>query len=294
LAHAAELERRGNKQAASDLTQQANRLALEALDLCPKNLGLAEISIPDNADTSREMLDALKSRHGEINAAKAAEVSPVLYAHMTAELGRASIDLDARRWRSAAARLPWIEAGLETIIQQDSDVDGVADLLDESPNEAEDKDGFQDSDGAPDADNDADGILDLNDSAPNKAETINNWQDHDGAPDAAPVLDPIPFASGSASLSAESRGYLRATARLLAASPGLTLHIKGHTDNVHSSTYNIDLSRRRAATVQRYLLSTGAPAHQLLVTHYGNSQPLTGNATAADRAQNRRVELVLE
>jgi outer membrane protein OmpA-like peptidoglycan-associated protein len=48
----------------------------------------------------------------------------------------------------------------------DSDGDGVPDVRDRCPREAEDKDGFQDSDGCPDPDNDGDGVVDGNDPCP--------------------------------------------------------------------------------------------------------------------------------
>lgn len=68
----------------------------------------------------------------------------------------------------------------------DNDGDGIPDDQDKCPNEAEDKDGFQDGDGCPDPDNDGDGIPDVKDKCPDKPETKNGFQDEDGCPD---VLD---------------------------------------------------------------------------------------------------------
>lgn len=65
----------------------------------------------------------------------------------------------------------------------DNDGDGIMDIKDKAPNDAEDKDGFQDDDGVPDLDNDGDGILDVNDKDPNNAEDVDGFQDEDGAPD---------------------------------------------------------------------------------------------------------------
>ena len=65
----------------------------------------------------------------------------------------------------------------------DSDKDGIDDDNDKCPNEAEDKDGFQDADGCPDLDNDGDGIPDDKDKCPNDPETKNGYQDDDGCPD---------------------------------------------------------------------------------------------------------------
>jgi outer membrane protein OmpA-like peptidoglycan-associated protein/opacity protein-like surface antigen len=65
----------------------------------------------------------------------------------------------------------------------DNDEDGILDRQDKAPLEPEDKDGFEDSDGVPDPDNDGDGIPDVDDAAPNEAEDVDNFQDKDGAPD---------------------------------------------------------------------------------------------------------------
>jgi outer membrane protein OmpA-like peptidoglycan-associated protein len=65
----------------------------------------------------------------------------------------------------------------------DNDADGIADALDKCPDAAEDKDGFQDDDGCADPDNDADGILDAGDKCPNDAEDKDGFQDNDGCPD---------------------------------------------------------------------------------------------------------------
>jgi len=69
----------------------------------------------------------------------------------------------------------------------DNDKDGVADKDDKCPNEAEDKDGFEDEDGCPDLDNDKDGIADTEDKCPNEPETVNDYQDEDGCPDEIPA-----------------------------------------------------------------------------------------------------------
>ena len=74
----------------------------------------------------------------------------------------------------------------------DNDNDGVPDLQDKCPNEAEDRDGFQDEDGCPDPDNDGDGIVDINDKCPNEAEDFDGFQDEDGCPDLDNDGDGIP------------------------------------------------------------------------------------------------------
>lgn len=66
---------------------------------------------------------------------------------------------------------------------QDADKDGVKDDIDRCPKDAEDIDGFEDSDGCPDEDNDSDGKPDKQDKCPNEAEDDDGFEDEDGCPD---------------------------------------------------------------------------------------------------------------
>ena len=66
----------------------------------------------------------------------------------------------------------------------DPDGDGLTGDADKCPNEAEDKDGFEDQDGCPEPDNDGDKVLDVNDKCPDEPETVNGVDDEDGCPDA--------------------------------------------------------------------------------------------------------------
>jgi OmpA-OmpF porin, OOP family len=65
----------------------------------------------------------------------------------------------------------------------DNDLDTIPDSADKCPNEAEDPDGFEDIDGCPERDNDKDGVPDEQDRCPSKAETKNGYKDEDGCPD---------------------------------------------------------------------------------------------------------------
>ncbi len=70
-----------------------------------------------------------------------------------------------------------------TPMKSDSDNDGVPDKLDNCPKEAEDIDGFEDTDGCPDLDNDADGISDKDDMCTDEPEDIDGFEDDDGCPE---------------------------------------------------------------------------------------------------------------
>lgn len=65
----------------------------------------------------------------------------------------------------------------------DFDNDGVNDTADRCPQEPEDRDGYQDSDGCPEDDNDADGIVDAEDQCPDEAEDADGFEDEDGCPE---------------------------------------------------------------------------------------------------------------
>jgi outer membrane protein OmpA-like peptidoglycan-associated protein len=86
-------------------------------------------------------------------------------------------------------------AGAAAPGRNDHDGDGIPDSVDACPDEAEDKDGFQDEDGCPDPDNDGDGILDAQDQCPNEAEDKDGFQDEDGCPDRDNDNDGIPDAA---------------------------------------------------------------------------------------------------
>ncbi len=74
----------------------------------------------------------------------------------------------------------------------DNDGDGIADDADKCPMEPEDTDGFQDDDGCPDLDNDGDGIADATDKCPLEAEDKDGFQDDDGCPDLDNDGDGVP------------------------------------------------------------------------------------------------------
>ncbi len=71
--------------------------------------------------------------------------------------------------------------------------------------------------------------------------------------------------------------------------------IEGYTDNVGNAKYNQRLSQRRAQAVRDYIVKHfKVDAKRLVARGYGESHPIADNATAAGRAQNRRVEAVFE
>lgn len=101
----------------------------------------------------------------------------------------------------------------------------------------------------------------------------------------------IYFDTDKAVLKAESEGTLQQVLGLLKAKPALRLGIGGHTDSQSSDAYNLDLSKRRAQAVLKWLTDRGIAPARLQATGHGESQPVADNATEAGRALNRRVEI---
>jgi len=91
----------------------------------------------------------------------------------------------------------------------------------------------------------------------------------------------------------DSKPTLDEIAKLLQDKPELKLKIVGHTDNQGTADYNLDLSRRRAASVVTALTGQYAIAGERLSSEgAGLTQPVAPNDTEEGRAKNRRVELV--
>ncbi|MEM9692976.1 MAG: OmpA family protein, partial [Myxococcota bacterium] len=146
----------------------------------------------------------------------------------------------------------------------DNDDDGLPDRRDQCPLEAEDRDGFEDGDGCPDPDNDGDGIADRDDQCPLEPETRNRYADKDGCPDEIQVRvvgdeiqldDRIHFATNTATIDVASWPMLTRLADLLIRNPTYEkVHIQGHADDRGPESYNLNLSRRRAASVRKMLI----------------------------------------
>jgi outer membrane protein OmpA-like peptidoglycan-associated protein len=70
--------------------------------------------------------------------------------------------------------------------------------------------------------------------------------------------------------------------------------VVGHTDSTGSESYNQQLSERRAAAVRAELIRDGVPAERLSAMGRGENEPRADNSTSAGRAQNRRVEILVQ
>ncbi|MCQ4052556.1 OmpA family protein [Aeromonas sp. SG16] len=69
--------------------------------------------------------------------------------------------------------------------------------------------------------------------------------------------------------------------------------VDGHTDNTGESSYNQQLSLKRAQSVADVLVSVGMKSANLEVRGRGETAPVADNKSAAGRAENRRVAIVI-
>ena len=84
---------------------------------------------------------------------------------------------------------------------------------------------------------------------------------------------------------------LSAVASLLKTNNTWIIKVSGHTDNIGGADLNMTLSKNRAESVKRYLVSQGVSNVRIEVEHFGLTRPLSSNDSEEGRHQNRRVEL---
>ena len=101
------------------------------------------------------------------------------------------------------------------------------------------------------------------------------------------------FASGQAQLTAGAAASVRAMGTYLAAMEAGPVQVLGHTDSHGEDAANRALSQRRADAVRAGLVEAGLKPGQVAATGQGEGAPVAENLTAAGRARNRRVEIVV-
>lgn len=102
----------------------------------------------------------------------------------------------------------------------------------------------------------------------------------------------INFDSDSDKLRADAAPAVDQLRDALKANPSWKVTIEGHTDSTSTAAHNLDLSKRRAASVKAALVAGGTDAARLSTQGYGQTKPAASNDTELGRAQNRRVEVV--
>lgn len=90
----------------------------------------------------------------------------------------------------------------------------------------------------------------------------------------------------------ESNGALGDIARVIREAGGVKVQVVGHTDATGDDARNLDLSRRRAASVKAELVKLGVSADLLTTDGAGETKPIAPNDTPSNMALNRRVEFI--
>lgn len=175
----------------------------------------------------------------------------------------------------------------------DTDGDGVTDDKDVCPKEF----GLLDRGGCPIRDEDGDGVEDSIDRCPKLAA---GPRGKFGCPPARIagnkiiILERVNFATDQDVILSESFEILEEVSQVLKTHPEIQLVlVEGHTDSRAGEAYNLDLSKRRAASVRTYLEESGVAPERLCSQGFGQSRPLEENDTEEGTAQNRRVEFTI-
>jgi OOP family OmpA-OmpF porin len=123
---------------------------------------------------------------------------------------------------------------------------------------------------------------------------------------AAPVEAPPPsgtqiahlegthFAFDSAKLTPAGETILDEAVAAMNKHQGINVRIEGNTDSIGSDAYNGKLGQRRADSVERYLVAHDVSASRLSTVSFGETKPIASNDTEEGRAQNRRVDLIVQ
>jgi OOP family OmpA-OmpF porin len=139
-------------------------------------------------------------------------------------------------------------------------------------------------------DRDRDGVENRFDQCPNTPCDFS--VDRFGCPVKATLR--INFTTASANIRDSSANNVQNFANFLLRNRGSIVKIIGHTDSVGKSDYNLALSKRRAESVANRLKLLGVSPARITFYGMGESQPIADNSTVAGKAQNRRIEALLE
>lgn len=102
----------------------------------------------------------------------------------------------------------------------------------------------------------------------------------------------IYFGFDSSAIPTRFGAVISAHARYLAKHPRVRLRLEGHTDPRGTREYNVALGERRAETVEKALVISGANSNQITVLSFGEERPAMAGNSAEAYARDRRVELV--
>ena len=106
-------------------------------------------------------------------------------------------------------------------------------------------------------------------------------------------LSDVLFDTGKYTLKQNTQVSLAKVATILELYQGLSVQVEGYTDSTGSPATNQKLSENRADAVENFMVNNGVPQANITAKGYGATDFAADNGTAAGRAQNRRVELIV-
>jgi OOP family OmpA-OmpF porin len=142
--------------------------------------------------------------------------------------------------------------------------------------------------------------------APAPAPPVTRWVEPPPAPPPARAPQPVIIEKGRQTLDVKFNfdkstikdGYyndIDDLSQVMKDYPDLNVVVEGHTDSIGSDAYNETLSQERADAVKNYMVEkNGIDANRIKAVGFGEKQPVASNDTEEGRAQNRRVEAVVD
>lgn len=108
------------------------------------------------------------------------------------------------------------------------------------------------------------------------------------------TLGGVAFAVGKTSLRPEAKSHLGKLVKFVQSQPSKHIRIEGYTDSSGNGAVNQGISLKRAQSVRDALVDLGVDPSRITVAGMGESNPVASNASAAGRAKNRRVVVILQ
>jgi OOP family OmpA-OmpF porin len=150
--------------------------------------------------------------------------------------------------------------------------------------------------GAARRDRDGDGIMDDKDSCPDTPDGM----EVDALGCALPLERPvslsmnIQFDKNRFDIKPIYQPFLKRVAKFMKDHPKTKARIEGHTDYKGKASYNLKISRKRAAAVSNYIIKKlGISPSRITALGLGEEKPIADNRTPEGRSQNRRVIIII-
>jgi len=107
------------------------------------------------------------------------------------------------------------------------------------------------------------------------------------------ITTPVHFEFDRSDITDEGLQLLDAKVEALQSNASIRIRIEGNADDNGSDEYNLVLSQKRAAIVNRYFTERGIDASRIQIVSYGEERPVCKGTDEPCRSQNRRDEFVI-